>query len=771
MKFLVSFLLLLLSIYSFAQQQLSGHVLTEDNTPLPFANVILNSTDGSLLGGTITTDDGKFLINFPKETSEIKVFVSFIGFESDTIFVTKNENKELNFTLREIADTISEVVVSARRDIFKLKNGSIVASVQNSALERSPNMENMLNNVPFVSGKNGMFQVFGRGVAQFYINGHKVLDMSEVNRLQPSQIQTIEVVTDPSGKYSSEVNAIIKIHTKGYQDGLGGNFYSDVQLRDYSYVSYNENLAFTLNVNRWQFGISAFYSRFNIPNKNSSIETLYSDQIYTFTEYSQGERTSPVVSGNFDFNYTFSNGGVIGASAFMYKYKQAETYTNLQSHTAGDVEDYSSRTRTENTRTPKHLIANVFCNMRIGKTKINFSDDIMKGTLNLSTTENFIDENAMVNTRLSTNYTMNSFVADFKTEPNDVLSINYGAEYTYSDNTQEFSFDIQNFETDMETSAYEIRQNLSAEYINVQADFSKINMTAGLRYEFSDMQYVVGNVKNDEQSRTNKDFFPYFNVQYSDDLLDVSLTYRKSVKRPAYNNLSNALIYAGPFDYTSGNAWLKPTYTQKISFLASLGDFSLTGSYDFINNASNYVLDVYKDSDNIVWSHLSNFEQYEECSLGVEWERTFGIYTPCIEVDCGKQNFKYVYIGAPRKYNSPFFSIDIAQSFKLPHKITLDIDAGYSSKQYSMFEKEKWDWNLDVVASKIFDCGVRLSCSATNLFNNNFVESETFCNNVNVCSKEEFNVPTISISATYSFNTLKNRNSQGKKTTEFSRFD
>ena len=769
MKTSISLLFLFFPILCVAQQKITGHVTAEDSTPLPFANVILNGTDGHLLGGTITANDGSFVIDYPAETPKIKVFVGYIGFESDTIIVTKGENKELLFTLRENANSLDEVVVTAHKDIFKLKNGALVATVQNSALARSPSMEKMLNNVPFVSGRDGAFQVFGRGAAQFYINGRKVLDMSEIDRLQPSQIQTVEVITDPSGKYSSEVNAIIKIQTKGYQNGLGGNVYSNVQIRDYSNVSNTENVALTLNVNSWQLGASVFYNRFNIPIENSSAETIHNDETYVFAESTKGKRICPVMSGNFDCNYTFSNGSVVGASAFLYRYKQTENYTNMQSHTMNGTEDYSSGTNEENVRKRKHLIANMFYNIQLGKTEMKLSGDIMNGTHEASTAEDY--STAQVTTNMSTDYAMKSFVADFETKFNDVFSFNYGAEYTYSNNNQEFSYGAQNITTDMQPSVYEIKQNLSAEYFTAKADFSKVHIAAGLRHEFSDMQYFIDESKNDEQSRSYHDFFPYVNVQYSGDLLSVSLAYRKSVKRPAYNKLSNALVYASPFEYTSGNAWLKSTYTQKISFLASLGDFSLIGSYDFIKDASNYVLDIYGNSKNVVWSHLSNFEQYEKCSLGVEWERTFSFYTPCVEVDLGKQNFKYAFMNESRKYDSPYFSIDIMQSFKLPCQIALDVDAGYVSAQYSMFEKQKCEWSLDIVVSKIFDCGLRLSGSATNVFNDDFVENETFCNNIKIRQKQKLNVPMISISATYSFNALKKRNAQGKKTAEFSRFN
>lgn len=771
MKTLLSLILAFLPIFSLAQQPISGHVVAEDNTPLPFANVILTDVNDKLLGGTITTDDGSFVIDFPAEVSEIKAFVSFVGYESDTIFVAKDDNRELHFTMRENTNDIGEIVVIAHRDIFKLQKGTLIANVQNSVLSRAPSMEKMLNNVPFVSGRNGTFQVFGRGVAQFYINGHKVLDMSEVDRLQPSQIQTVEVITDPSGKYSSEVNAVIKIQTKGYQNGLGVRLYSDMQLRDYSNLSYTENLSLTFNKNNWQFGASVFYNRFNIPNENNSTTTLHSDSIYSFVENSHGERVCPVISGNFDGNYTFSNGSIVGMSLFLYKYKQTETYTNFQKHTVNDVEDYLSQTDEDNIRKRKHLIANVFYNMQIGKTKLNLSNDIMKGEHKILQTEDYIDSNALVSTNMSTDYLMNSFVTDFKTMPNDIFNFNYGIEYTYSDNKQDFSFDTQNVYTDMQPSVYAIKQNLSAEYFNVEADFNKVHIGVGLRYEFSDMQYFIGNTKNKEQSRTYNDLFPYFNVQYSGDLLSVSLTYRKSVKRPAYNKLSNALIFESPYSYTSGNAWLKPTYRQKLSFLASLGDFSFIGSYDIIDNATNYIYDIYDAKESAFWSHLSNFRQYREYSLGIEWERTFGIYTPCIEIDCGKQNFEYNFMNAQRKYNSPYFSVDIMQSFKLPCQIALDVDAGYVSAQYSMFEKQKCEWSLDIVVSKIFDCGLRLSGSATNVFNDDFVENETFCNNIKIRQKQKLNVPMISISATYSFNALKKRNAQGKKTAEFSRFN
>ena len=106
--FLFSFLLVAPSIID-AQSIIKGTVKNEKGAPVAFANVLIkNSKDGA------TTDTaGRFKIKTMLQGSQI-INVSFIGNEQISYPVTL-ENKEysLSFTLKEVANKLDEIVISA----------------------------------------------------------------------------------------------------------------------------------------------------------------------------------------------------------------------------------------------------------------------------------------------------------------------------------------------------------------------------------------------------------------------------------------------------------------------------------------------------------------------------------------------------------------------------------------------------------------------------------------------------------------------------------
>ncbi len=98
-------LILLNTFFALAQTKVSGYVFDEYNEPISFANVIFK---GSTLG-TITDENGKFYLESNDTWNALSV--SFIGYETLNIPLTKKVNYELKFTLKEEAGQLDAVVI------------------------------------------------------------------------------------------------------------------------------------------------------------------------------------------------------------------------------------------------------------------------------------------------------------------------------------------------------------------------------------------------------------------------------------------------------------------------------------------------------------------------------------------------------------------------------------------------------------------------------------------------------------------------------------
>lgn len=88
-----------------AQTKVSGYVYDSNKQAVPFANIVfVNSTIG-----TITDENGKFYMESDKNHSSIKV--SFLGFQTKTVKLTKRTTYNMEVVLEEEAASLDEVVI------------------------------------------------------------------------------------------------------------------------------------------------------------------------------------------------------------------------------------------------------------------------------------------------------------------------------------------------------------------------------------------------------------------------------------------------------------------------------------------------------------------------------------------------------------------------------------------------------------------------------------------------------------------------------------
>ena len=98
----------LLSTFIFAQTNVSGTVVDEDNNPIPGANIVFDSSTGA-----VANFDGEFSLSV-NQNPPFTIKVSSIGFETSIIDVDSN-NFSINVILKESENLLDDVVISASR--------------------------------------------------------------------------------------------------------------------------------------------------------------------------------------------------------------------------------------------------------------------------------------------------------------------------------------------------------------------------------------------------------------------------------------------------------------------------------------------------------------------------------------------------------------------------------------------------------------------------------------------------------------------------------
>ena len=88
-----------------AQTKISGYVFDEFNQPIAYANIIFKGSTQ----GTITNENGKFYMESDENWDVITV--SFIGYETLNVPLTKRVNYDLKFVLKEEASQLDQVLI------------------------------------------------------------------------------------------------------------------------------------------------------------------------------------------------------------------------------------------------------------------------------------------------------------------------------------------------------------------------------------------------------------------------------------------------------------------------------------------------------------------------------------------------------------------------------------------------------------------------------------------------------------------------------------
>ncbi|MBR1427291.1 MAG: TonB-dependent receptor [Paludibacteraceae bacterium] len=215
----------------YAQYRLSGQVLdARSRRVVEFANVTYTRAGDSIpMGGGVTDLDGEFsLTGIGNGTYEVRV--SFLGYVDKTRRVTiQGADKSIGkIYLEEDSRALQEVEVVGQGSTMRFELDRKVFSVDQNIASAGGSVTDALENIPSVDvDQEGNISLRNSDGVEIWING-KPSGLTSENRAQILQqmpaesIQNIELITNPSAKFSPEgtsgiINLVLKKDRKaGY---------------------------------------------------------------------------------------------------------------------------------------------------------------------------------------------------------------------------------------------------------------------------------------------------------------------------------------------------------------------------------------------------------------------------------------------------------------------------------------------------------------------------------------------------------------------------
>ncbi|SDH13997.1 outer membrane beta-barrel family protein [Mucilaginibacter gossypii] len=120
------------------------------------------------------------------------------------------------------------------------------------------------------------------------------------------------------------------------------------------------------------------------------------------------------------------------------------------------------------------------------------------------------------------------------------------------------------------TNNFDYRENINAGYININKDFKRLSIQAGIRVEntISSGSQLGNAMKADSSFKRNYiNVFPTIFMLYKLDSLgdnQIKLNYGRRIDRPYYQDLNPFIIQIDKFTYYVGNPYLKPSLSDKV---------------------------------------------------------------------------------------------------------------------------------------------------------------------------------------------------------------
>ena len=640
MRYFVVFLIYISCNLACIAQSITGKIVDEQGNAIQFANVaMLQSKDSVFVKGVVSDENGSFILNTPHQNGIVKV--TCIGYR--TVFLNVTDDNLGVIVLKEESMTLGDVIVKSSLPKSKLKNGAVITTVAGSILEKTGNIYNLLDRIPNVTTQNGKINIFGIGEPVIYINGKKVRDNTELDRLNPDEISTVEVKQNPGAQYASNVKAVIRINTKKRtKDGFGFETRTFGKNDENSRIGGYEQL----NINYQKKGLETF-TVLKIKDAESSIkqdlvQNTYVDNVWHQRNDIKGSIRNRQLYCGLGVNYQISNNSFIGASFNfnrMFNKAVSNIATTIYKDYAFTEESASDIAKPGNMSLAS---SNVYYMGKIGIVDINFNTDWLwdKDFSKVNTLERYQEyggdwQDKAVHTKTNTKNEL--FASKLTlTLPFWKGQLSFGGEY--SNTNRSSSYDVQPMGL-LDKQDNRIKEGMASVFCDYTRKFGQLRVLAGIRYENTDFNYYEEGKRIPEQSKRYGNLLPSLSLSLPVGKTQMQLSYGATIKRPSYYDMRSGIGYDNRYTYESGNPFLVSEISRNINYMVSYKWLMAEGIYTHVSDPIVMLTQSYKDNPNIALIQNVNWKPYNRIGASLSASPKFGIWHPSLRFHFFKQWF------------------------------------------------------------------------------------------------------------------------------------
>lgn len=803
-------LLIILLVYSITGRVVDSHTLQ----PLEFVNVIAENGEG-----TITDADGEFAITDMKD-GEHELKISFVGYlpVNKKVRVRGADASIGRVLLKEDTQSLQEVEVVAQGTTMRFELDKKVFSVDQNIAAAGGSVTDALENIPAVDvDQEGNISLRNSENVEIWING-KPSGLTAENRAQIMQqmpaesIKEIEVITNPSAKFSPEGTAgVINLVMK--ENRQAGYFGSVNVGMSYALAAPwkkapGANAGFNLNFNKGIVDgyVNLGYHFRSDAGHNHSERTTYADSANLVPMRLQDTEGNQTRQGGGIFaraglNFQLASHSSLGISGFgiiseptaMRSKSDNTTHYMLQDLTSGDTLRIWEREQHNRSWHPGGN-AMLTYGFKLRRHKLDISAAYYNFGFNMDNRYCTREGSNALNEQDQQSRNRDQSVeikADYEWKPTDNSRLEAGYQAnmawrkTNSSATNGQGEEIYDYYSDFRNT--EQTHALYVSYGN--KFFERLSIMVGLRGEIfkrhldSYSKDKQGNIRDNYADYTGGQDTTYFQLYPSAFIgydfgkgNELQLNYTRRVERPRGHQINPAQNFSDSTNISQGNPALLPTYSSnmELNYLKTWERHSLSiGAFWRYKDGIVQNITMSDEQAGIFRNTYINANKRHEVGGDITTKnRFFGQVmqmTTSVELYYNRINRDtYTYfigddwhtITLPQQ--SAFtWSAKLQFNFMFTKTFTGQISARYRSPRVLAQGRTEHSYNIDLGLRKTFlDRKLALSLNVRDLLNSRARRSETWGDGFSQKSLNQWNSRTISLTLTYNFGNMKRKRNE-----------
>ena len=592
-----------------------GKVVDKNSgNPIEFAVVILFDTQGKQVDGTYTDSSGLFFIQKVKP-GKYYLIADFVGYKksrTDTFTLTGGILDIGVIYLSPSYVKTSPVVAKAKAPHVRREIDRTIVTPSRDVISSGGNASDVLKNVPGVTvSPTGEIMIKNSTNYLVLINNKPTMLPPDqaLKQIPASQIQKIEIITNPSAEYDPESNAIINIVLKKAQFKFGKSLSATLG----TFSNYGTSLTWGASKSKWNYYVVGSYFKYTQPIVYS-IEMVSGDDTLRLNQtdfsisdvpanlrlgliFSSGERTSMNFETEIglyellydgDFRYSGTNGnyfnpinGYRKSSFYSFSFDLNKKFSNGEFNS---TLYYGSLSAEKNNETPR-----------------------------------IVDGDTVGGIKSSGDGTREKFRLDI-TYQRKISSLSLKTGYRYSLKEFESTTKTDFYSDSSYTNPLKSHRYIHAVYAKINGSHGKFTYGAGLRIEYMDR-------KVNEVKIRRTDFFPslFFSTNITE-LSNLNLSYSRRIRRPSPYNINPVSFWETANELHIGNPSLRPEYddSYEASFDIPLSQKFFLSASAYYTYAKDYFNKTERIENGIIIKREVNFPYWKDygVNLTLEWAIT-----------------------------------------------------------------------------------------------------------------------------------------------------